>query len=250
MRKSRQDRDIARPFAEEVLHFSCTFSWFVLCPYRVSIVHLKRRSNKFSVLLAAPAMFFWGVGTSNVGKAQGLQWSDGLRATAMAVGDSSEIQTTYWMSLSAVHVERTCFRTASRIFSLIDVGACGASCKEENATVRRSEAPPLSCFDPSDRVLSQLRVIPQGATICIPAIDAFLNSRRAARLADRVSEHLTCYKSCSTCSMSHTSDERDLVYKRFFLLNSRRCMRALIRQRQDAIGHINGLELWTRAVLH
>eukprot|EP00903_Cladosiphon_okamuranus_P019556 g17986.t1 len=40
------------------------------------------RSNKLSVLLGAPAMFFWGVGTSTVGSRLG--WSSSLSATSMA----------------------------------------------------------------------------------------------------------------------------------------------------------------------
>ncbi|CAM9983897.1 unnamed protein product, partial [Scytosiphon promiscuus] len=41
------------------------------------------RSNKLSVVLGAPAMFFWGVGTSTVGTT-GLGWSSSLSATSMA----------------------------------------------------------------------------------------------------------------------------------------------------------------------
>lgn len=36
-----------------------------------------------STLLGAPAMFFWGVGTSNIGATFG--WSESLSATALAV---------------------------------------------------------------------------------------------------------------------------------------------------------------------
>ncbi|CAM9667909.1 unnamed protein product [Ectocarpus sp. 12 AP-2014] len=44
---------------------------------------IKARSNKLSVLLGAPAMFFWGVGTSTVGQTA-LGWSSSLSATSMA----------------------------------------------------------------------------------------------------------------------------------------------------------------------
>ncbi|CBJ30072.1 Kinase, NEK [Ectocarpus siliculosus] len=44
---------------------------------------VKARSNKLSVLLGAPAMFFWGVGTSTVGQTA-LGWSSSLSATSMA----------------------------------------------------------------------------------------------------------------------------------------------------------------------
>lgn len=63
-----------------------------LYAYRVSSVvycHRSRffcvfdKSNKLSVLVGAPAMFFRGVGTSTVGASFG--WSESLSATSMAV---------------------------------------------------------------------------------------------------------------------------------------------------------------------
>lgn len=43
------------------------------------------RTGKLSIFLGAPAMFFWGIGTSDIGSTSVLNWSPALSATAMAV---------------------------------------------------------------------------------------------------------------------------------------------------------------------
>lgn len=38
-----------------------------------------------SLFLSAPAMFFWGLGTSNVGDTAGMGWGESATAAALAV---------------------------------------------------------------------------------------------------------------------------------------------------------------------
>lgn len=44
-----------------------------------------RRRSLVSLFLSAPAMFFWGLGTSTVGMTHGMGWDDSASAAALAV---------------------------------------------------------------------------------------------------------------------------------------------------------------------